>query len=46
VSGDLPDGFGKRMPFNKPKLDEELVDVIRRWVEAGAPADGWVEGTD
>jgi hypothetical protein len=46
VTGDLAPGFGKRMPFNKPKLDDGLVDVIRRWVEAGAPADGWVAGTD
>ncbi len=46
VTGDLDPGFGKRMPFNKPKLDDELVDVIRRWVAAGAPADGWVAGTD
>jgi hypothetical protein len=46
VTGDLGGGLGKRMPFNKPKLDEALVDVIRRWVEAGAPVDGWVAGTD
>jgi hypothetical protein len=46
LTGDLGPGFGKRMPFNKPKLDDALVDVIRRWVEAGAPADGWVAGTD
>jgi hypothetical protein len=46
LTDDLGPGLGKRMPFNKPKLDEALVDVIRRWVEAGAPADGWVAGTD
>jgi hypothetical protein len=46
VTGDLDPGFGKRMPFNEPRLDDALVDVIRRWVEAGAPADGWVAGTD
>ena len=46
VTGELGPGLGKRMPFNKPKLDEALVEVIRRWVEAGAPADGWVAGTD
>ncbi|MEO6027570.1 MAG: hypothetical protein ABIR79_11945 [Candidatus Binatia bacterium] len=46
LEGDLEPGFGKRMPFNKPRLDATLVDVVRRWVEAGAPADGWVPGTD
>jgi hypothetical protein len=46
VAGTLGVGLGKRMPFNRPKLDEKLVDVVRRWVEAGAPADGWVAGTD
>lgn len=46
LEGNLGPGLGKRMPFNKPKLDDALVDVIRRWVEAGAPSDGWVPGTD
>ncbi len=46
LEGDLAPGLGKRMPFNKPRLDTTLVDVVRRWVEAGAPADGWVPGTD
>ncbi len=46
VTGDLAPGFGARMPFHRAKLDDTLVDVIRRWVAAGAPADGWVDGTD
>jgi hypothetical protein len=46
VTGDLGPGLGKRMPLNRPKLDATLVEVVRRWVEAGAPADGWVPGTD
>jgi hypothetical protein len=46
LTGDLGPGFGKRMPFERPKLDDALVDVVRRWVAAGAPADGWVAGTD
>lgn len=46
LTGALGPGLGKRMPFNRPKLDDALVDVVRRWVEAGAPADGWVAGTD
>ena len=46
LTGDLGPGFGKRMPFNRPRLDDALVDVVRRWVEAGAPTDGWLPGTD
>lgn len=46
LTGDLGPGLGKRMPFNRPKLDDALVDVVRRWIEAGAPTDGWVPGTD
>ena len=46
LTGDLDSGLGRRMPFARPKLDPVLVDVVRRWVEAGAPADGWVPGTD
>jgi hypothetical protein len=46
VAGTLGSGLGKRMPLHRPKLDETLVDVVRRWVDAGAPAEGWVVGTD
>ena len=46
LTGDLGSGLGKRMPFNRPKLDDALVDVVRRWIEAGAPTEGWVPGTD
>jgi hypothetical protein len=46
LAGDLGPGLGTRMPFNRAKLDDGLVDVVRRWVEAGAPTDGWVPGTD
>ncbi len=41
-----PAGFGARMPFNRPKLDQSLIDVVERWVAAGAPDTGWVPGTD
>jgi hypothetical protein len=41
-----PAGFGARMPFNRPKLDQSLIDVVELWVAAGAPATGWVAGTD
>jgi hypothetical protein len=47
LTGDLPDAsYGERMPFGKPKLDQLLIDIIELWIEAGAPATGWVPGTD
>jgi len=46
VTGDLPPGFGARMPFGGPRLDRTLVDVVRLWIAAGAPTEGWVPGTD
>jgi len=41
-----PQGFGARMPFARPKLDQSLIDVVQLWIAAGAPATGWVPGTD
>ncbi len=38
--------LGGRMPFMRPKLDPFLIDIVRLWIEAGAPASGWVPGTD
>src|SRR5262245_47378943 len=47
LNGDLPDSsYGERMPRGKPKLDQLLIDIIDLWIEAGAPASGWVPGTD
>jgi hypothetical protein len=47
VEGDLPaPSFGSRMPFGERKLPSTLRDVIRLWIEAGAPEAGWVPGTD
>jgi hypothetical protein len=47
ITGDLPSpAYGLRMPRNRPKLDQYLIDLIRLWIEAGAPASGWVPGTD
>ena len=46
LSGDLPDaGYGARMPYNRPKLNGTLRDIIERWIQADAPASGWVPGT-
>ena len=47
LNGDFPGpGFGERMPFGRPKLDQTLIDVVTLWVAAGAPETGWVPGTD
>lgn len=47
LTGELPDvSYGARMPFGKRKLDPLLIDLIALWIEAGAPATGWVPGTD
>lgn len=47
LTGDLPDGsYGERMPFGKPKLDPQLIDIVELWIAAGAPEIGWVPGTD
>jgi hypothetical protein len=41
-----PKTFGARMPKDRPKLDQSLINVIQLWVAAGAPDTGWVPGTD
>ena len=49
LTGDLPDKttFGERMPRGRPKLDQFLIDILKLWIEAGAPQDPvWVPGTD
>lgn len=46
IEGDLPDiNYGLRMPRNRPKLNSTLRDIIRDWIEAGAPQYTWVPGT-
>jgi hypothetical protein len=47
ITDDLPSSeFGAGMPLIGPNVDPHLIDIIRTWIEAGAPAMGWVEGTD
>jgi hypothetical protein len=47
LTGDLPDdALMARMPFGRGKLDQFLIDILRLWIEAGAPREGWVPGTD
>jgi hypothetical protein len=46
VTGDLGVGLGSRMPLGRPPLAANLIEIIRLWIEAGAPETGWVPGTD
>ena len=50
IEGDLPDvNYGLRMPRNRPKLKGTLRNIIRLWIEGGAPDDTpaqiWIPGT-
>jgi hypothetical protein len=54
LTGDLPDSsYGVRMPHRQPvssnragrKLHPTLIELIRLWIDAGAPQSGWVAGT-
>ena len=48
LNGDFPDNtFGDRMPRNRPKLDQNLIDVITAWIQGGCPTDPgtWPPGT-
>jgi hypothetical protein len=46
LTGDLDAGMGQRMPLFGAALPPELIEIIRLWIEAGAPEMGWVPGTD
>lgn len=48
VLGDLPTpAYGLRMPRKRPRLDRTSRDLLRIWIENGAPDDsaGWLPGT-
>lgn len=48
IMGDLPDdSYGLRMPRGEPRLDQSLREVLRIWIENGAPdaSGGWLPGT-
>lgn len=48
IMGDLPDAsYGVRMPRGEPRLDQNLREILRIWIENGAPDDsgGWLPGT-
>jgi hypothetical protein len=45
LTGDLDGTQGARMPLTGGRLDDHLVEIVRLWIEDGAPATGWVAGT-
>lgn len=48
ITGDLPSAaYGLRMPRKRPRLDKTSRDLLRIWIENGAPdgSGGWVSGT-
>lgn len=44
LRGTLVPGEGARMPRDLPKLPEKKIRLIEAWIEAGAPATGFVPG--
>jgi hypothetical protein len=46
ITGDLGPGLGGQMPLGRTPLPANLIEIIRLWIVAGAPKDGWVAGTD
>jgi len=47
IEGTLPDAtYGERMPRGRAKLSSTLREIIRLWIEGGAPDDDtWIPGT-
>jgi Copper type II ascorbate-dependent monooxygenase, C-terminal domain len=46
LTNNLAAGEGFPMPYNATPLDEATIEVLKAWIEAGAPADGVVPGDD
>ena len=46
LSHALSDGMGLSMPWGGPYLTDSSLQVIRAWIEAGAPREGAVPGDD
>lgn len=42
----LASGEGLAMPYNSAPLDDVTIEVMRAWIEAGAPAEGRVPGDE
>ena len=45
LTGELDGTQGPRMPLFSSPLDDYLVEIVRLWIEDGAPKLGWVPGT-
>lgn len=47
ITGDLGASpfLGGRMPLDGPRLNRTLRGIVQLWIEGGAPASGWVNGT-
>jgi hypothetical protein len=47
ITGDLNDDplLGERMPLGGKKLNGTLREIVELWIQDGAPASGWVNGT-
>jgi hypothetical protein len=50
LTGDLESNYGDPMPYQKPALDADLIEIVRLWiigdvVNGEAPETGWVPGT-
>lgn len=46
LRGTLGPGFGEPMPLGRRTIEAGLIDIVDLWIAAGAPATGWVPGTD
>jgi len=46
VTTNLQSGMGVSMPYSAAPLPTETTDIIKAWIEAGAPKDGVVPGDD
>ncbi len=46
IADNLLAGEGVSMPYGAAPLDSSTVDIVRAWIEAGAPATGQVPGDD
>ena len=46
VTSNLQSGMGVSMPYSAALLPTETTDIIKAWIEAGAPKDGVVPGDD
>lgn len=51
ITGDLPAGYGQRMPLTGADVSPELTEIMRLWIlgdgmTGPASETGWVDGTD